>query len=80
MSCAENSDENGDFDFETVHALDIPLFQNCMRRLIAGEEVQIPRFDFKQGRSEPGEILQLKENQILIVEGIHGLNPIMKSS
>ena len=69
-------DENGDFDFETVHALNIPLFQDCMRRLIAGEEVQLPKFDFKQGRSLPGEVLQLKENQILIVEGIHGLNPL----
>jgi uridine kinase len=71
-------DENGDYDFETVYALNIPLFQDCMRRLIAGEEVQIPRFDFKSGKSVPGDILQLKENQILIVEGIHGLNPVMQ--
>ena len=69
-------DEKGDYDFETVHALNIPLFQDCMRRLIAGEEVQLPKFDFKQGKSLPGEALQLKENQILIVEGIHGLNPL----
>ena len=71
-------DEKGDYDFETVHALNIPLFQDCMRRLIAGEEVQLPKFDFVSGKSLPGEVLQMKENQILIVEGIHGLNPIMQ--
>ncbi len=71
-------DEKGDYDFETVHALNISLFQDCMRRLIAGEEVQLPKFDFVTGKSMPGEILQLKENQILIVEGIHGLNPVMQ--
>ncbi len=73
-------DENGDYDFETVHALNIPLFQDCMRRLIAGEEVQLPKFNFVEGKSVPGEKLQLRENQILIVEGIHGLNPLMKEN
>ena len=70
-------DENGEYDFETVDALNIPLFQDCMRRLIAGETVQLPKFDFVTGKSNPGEVIQLKENQILIVEGIHGLNPRM---
>ena len=73
-------DEKGNYDFETVHALNIALFRDCMRRLIAGEEVQLPKFDFVTGRSGPGEVLQLKENQILIVEGIHGLNPIMQEN
>ena len=73
-------DENGEYDFETVHALNIPLFQDCMRRLIAGEEVQLPRFDFKTGKSLPGDVLRLKDNQILIVEGIHGLNPVMQEN
>lgn len=73
-------DENGNYDFESVHAMDIPLFQDCMRRLIAGEEVQLPKFDFVKGQSVPGQVLKLKENQILIVEGIHGLNPLMEEN
>ena len=73
-------DENGDYDFETVHALNIPVFQDCIRRLINGETVQIPRFDFVTGQSLPGQVLQMKENQILIVEGIHGLNPLMQEN
>ena len=73
-------DENGEYDFETVHALNIPLFQSCMQRLINGETVQLPRFDFVTGKSLPGDVLKLKENQILIIEGIHGLNPIMQEN
>lgn len=71
-------DENGDYDFETVHALDIPLFESCMQRLIAGETVQIPKFDFVSGKSLPGQVLTLQDNQILIIEGIHGLNPLLQ--
>lgn len=73
-------DEKGDYDFETVDALNIPLFRDCMRRLIAGEEVRLPKFDFVTGKSVPGEVIRLKENQILIVEGIHGLNPVMQEN
>ncbi len=73
-------DENGNYDFETVHALDLPLFRGCMRRLIAGEKVQLPKFDFVSGKSVPGDVIQLQENQILIVEGIHGLNPLVKEN
>jgi uridine kinase len=71
-------DENGDYDFETVHALNIPLFENCMKKLMEGETVRIPHFDFVTGKSLPGQELTLNENQILIVEGIHGLNPILQ--
>ena len=71
-------DENGEYDFETVNALNIELFQDCMRKLMNGESVQLPRFDFVSGKSVPGQVLQLHENQILIVEGIHGLNPILQ--
>ena len=73
-------DENGEYDFETVNALNIPVFQDCMKRLMDGETVQIPRFDFVSGKSLPGQVLTLHENQILIVEGIHGLNPIMQEN
>ena len=70
-------DENGEYDFENVKALRIEHFKDCMRRLINGETVQMPRYNFKTGVPEDGNILKLEENQILIVEGIHGLNPIM---
>ena len=71
-------DENGDYDFETVYALNIDLFRECMGKLINGEAVQLPKFDFVTGKSLPGETLQLQGNQILIVEGIHGLNPVLQ--
>ena len=71
-------DENGEYDFESVYALNIELFQNCMRALMDGETVQLPRFDFVSGKSVPGQVIQMRQNQILIVEGIHGLNPILQ--
>jgi uridine kinase len=68
-------DEKGDFDFETLGALDTALLQADLQRLIAGEEVQLPRYNFRLGRSEPGEIVKLEKGQLVILEGIHGLNP-----
>lgn len=67
---------NGEFDFESVDALDIPLLNDHLQRLFQGEEVQIPTFDFLKG--DPyfsGKTLQLASNSILLVEGIHALNP-----
>ncbi len=68
-------DEFGEYDFESLYALDLKLLASDLHRLIAGEEVQLPRFDFISGRSVPGDIVQLKPDQIIIMEGIHGLNP-----
>lgn len=68
-------DENGQFDFERLEALDIGLIADHFKRLIAGEEVQLPKFDFKKGYSVPGEVVRLHKDQIIILEGIHGLNP-----
>jgi len=68
-------DENGQFDFERLEALDTPLLGDHLRRLIAGEEVQLPHYDFKLGRSVPGEVVRLGKEQTVILEGIHGLNP-----
>jgi uridine kinase len=68
-------DEKGDFDFETLGALDTALLQADLMRLIAGEEVQLPKYNFRLGRSEPGEIVKLEKGQLVILEGIHGLNP-----
>lgn len=68
-------DENGEFDFEALGALNTRLFGDHLRKLIAGEEVQLPRYNFKTGLSEQGEVARLHNEQIIILEGIHGLNP-----
>lgn len=68
-------DENGDYDFESLDALDTTLLEQHLQGLIAGDEIQLPKFSFPLGRSEPGEIIRLQPDQLIILEGIHGLNP-----
>jgi uridine kinase len=68
-------DENGAYEFESLGALDTARLQADLQRLIAGEEVQLPKFNFPLGRSEPGEVVKLDQDQLVILEGIHGLNP-----
>lgn len=68
-------DENGELDFESIKALDCQRLSRDLARLVAGEEVQLPHYDFISGRSGSGETVQLKSNEIVILEGIHGLNP-----
>jgi uridine kinase len=68
-------DEHGEFDYETLGALDLERLNRDLRRLIAGEPVQLPRYNFKTGMSEEGELVRLHPGQVLILEGIHGLNP-----
>jgi len=69
-------DENGDFDFETLEALDIKLFNKHLNDLLNGLEVEIPIFDFHTGkRKAAGTKMKLEANQIMIIEGIHGINP-----
>lgn len=68
-------DENGEMDFEAVEALDIDFFNKCMEDLLAGETVQMPTFNFKTGMREfNGRSLTLGPNDVLVIEGIHGLN------
>ncbi len=68
-------DENGNFDFECLEALDIEKFNSDMQRLLSGEKVEMPEFNFLVGRKEyHGNFLQLDENDILVIEGIHCLN------
>lgn len=68
-------DENGEYDFETVDAIDVETFNDVMTRLIAGELVELPSYNFKLGKREwTGKKLKVDEDQIMIVEGIHGLN------
>ncbi len=67
---------NGEYDYECLEAMDIALLNSQLNDLIAGKEVVIPRFDFKQGRKfYDGKALSLKGNDILILEGIHALDP-----
>ncbi len=68
-------DAKGQYDFESLGAMNTKLLSAHLKRLISGEEVQLPKYNFKEGKSEPGEIVKLEEDQILILEGIHGLNP-----
>lgn len=71
-------DENGDYDFECLGAMDLKLLGQQLNDLLAGKQVEIPRFDFKEGRKFfEGNFMQLQEKDILIMEGIHALNPAM---
>ena len=69
-------DENGDYDFECLEALDLKLFNKQITDLNAGKEVRLPIFDFITGHQDliSGEVIQLKDDDILIIEGIHALN------
>lgn len=69
-------DEQGEYDFESLYALNLELFNTHIQSLLKGEEVELPRYNFQTGKSElSGKTLRLQENMILILEGIHGLNP-----
>ena len=71
-------DENGDYDFECLESLDVEGFNKDMTRLLNGETVDIPVFNFKSGKREyHGNYVTLKKNDILVIEGIHGLNEKM---
>ena len=68
-------DENGEFDFECLESIDVEKFNEDMTSLLNGEEILMPSFNFKTGRREyRGKKLKLGENDILVIEGIHGLN------
>lgn len=69
-------DEHGEYDYESLYALDIPLLNSQLNALFAGEEVELPRYNFQTGRSErSGRKLRLADDEVLVVEGIHALNP-----
>lgn len=73
-------DEAGNYDFESIDALNLPLLNEHLARLLAGEEVTMPHFNFVTGQSEVGETVRLQSNQVLILEGIHGLNPALTAA
>jgi len=68
---------DGTYDLEDINALDVPLFNQNLCDLLAGKEVQTPRFDFKTKKSVPGKVVKLDDDRILLIEGIHGLNETM---
>lgn len=71
-------DENGDYDYESIYALDLDLFHSDMQKLLRGEEINLPTYSFELGeRVEKERPLRLNKNDVLIIEGIHGLNPIL---
>ena len=73
-------DENGEPDLESVDALDVELFNKNMADLVAGETVDLPKFDFKVGHRVKGRTLKVPDNQPIIIEGIHALNDRMTES
>ncbi len=70
-------DEFGNFDFESIVALNTERLNADIKALVAGKEVQLPHYDFITGLSVPGETVKLNENSVIIIEGIHGLNPLL---
>ena len=73
-------DERCEYDFESLYALNLPLLNEQMNSLFRGEEVELPRYDFTTGKSlRSGRRLRLHDNEVLVVEGIHALNPELTS-
>lgn len=73
-------DENGEYDFESLHTVDLPYFNSQLNELLQGKEVELPRFDFITGqRVLTGQRLHIDTNTVLIIEGIHALNPELTS-
>ena len=73
-------DEFGNYDFESIYAIDLDQFNKDLSDLLDGKEVITPRFNFKKGIREEGRKLKIEKNQPIILEGIHGLNPLLTSS
>ncbi len=74
-------DENGEYDFESIYSLDLKTLNEHLKRLLNGEEVEVPSYNFMQGKREwLGHKVKLPQNGILILEGIHALNPMLTNS
>jgi len=71
-------DEKGEYDFESLYAIDLKTFNEDLKRILTGEEVALPTYDFTLGeRVYKGNSIQLKDNSVLVMEGIHALNPLL---
>ncbi len=74
-------DNFGNYDFESIYAIDLDLFNSDLEKLLNGEEVKLPKFNFKTGKREfSGRTLKIDKNQPIILEGIHALNPVLTKS
>lgn len=73
-------DEFGKLDYESINAINLERFNKDLKDLLEEKKVQLPRYNFITGKSEAGEILQIEKNQPIILEGIHGLNPVLTAS
>lgn len=70
--------ENGEYDFETIDAMDLDLFNEHLMSLVRGKRIEMPNFDFLRGKKRyVGDYIKLNSNDILIIEGIHALNPVV---
>ena len=73
-------DENGEYDFESVYALNLDLLNDHLTRLFNGEEITLPKFDFTEGKSSlTGNKIRMQKGDVLVMEGIHALNPVLTS-
>jgi uridine kinase len=72
-------DDEGHYDYESIGALNTALLSEHLRQLVDGQEIMMPRYNFKTGQSEDGEVVRLMKDQLIILEGIHGLNPNLAS-
>jgi uridine kinase len=68
-------DEEGNYDFESLYSVDLALFNDVLLRLMDGQEVTLPHYNFVSGRRETDHTMRISQNHIIIVEGIHGMNP-----
>ena len=74
-------DENGEYNFECIEAIDLRLFNEHLTKLLNGEEIMVPTFNFKTGHKEyNGETMKIKDNEVLVIEGIHCLNDKLTAS
>ena len=74
-------DEFGNYDFESIYAIDLDLFNSDLEKLLKGEEIKLPKFNFKTGKREfSGKTLKIYKDQPIILEGIHALNPMLTKS
>lgn len=74
-------DEKGEYDFEHIEAIDLKLFNEHLTKLLKGEEIPVPTFNFKTGHKEyHGETMKIKDNEVLVIEGIHCLNDKLTAS
>ena len=71
-------DENGDYDYESIYALNIPQMQKDLQDLFDGKEIKLPKYDFTTGHNVPsGKSLKIDSHTVIVMEGIHGLNPVL---